>query len=248
LKELVRAQTCKIPFENISKLFYKKHLNLRHLIGFDLFLDGIEKYHFGGTCYSINFYLYQLLDWLGYDVRLCGADMAKPDVHIVNVVKIGNREYLVDAGYAALFTEPVPLDLPDKYIVPLGRDQYVLQPRDPDNVSTMELYRQGVLKHGYRINPMPRKIDDFQQVISDSFKEDATFMNSLLLTRFIDDHFVVVHNLKMIKYAGSVINDYQAHTIGELASMIDQWFGIPEKLVYEVLKDLHFFKDAWTGE
>jgi len=38
--------------------------------------------------------------------------MAKLDVHIVNVVKIGNREYLVDAGYAAPFAAPVPLEMP----------------------------------------------------------------------------------------------------------------------------------------
>ena len=173
--------------------------------------------------------------------------MAKPDVHIVNIVKIGNHEYLVDAGYAAPFADPVPLDLTDNYIIRLGGDQYILRPKDTVNISTIELYRQGELTHGYRINPMPRGIDDFQQVISDSFKEDATFMKSLLLTRFVDGNFVVVHNLKMTEYTGSVINDFQAHTIGEMAAMIDHRFGIPEYLVYEVLKDLHFLKDAWTG-
>jgi len=43
LKEIVSAQVTKIPFENISKQFFKKRLNLKHLIDFELYLDGIEK-------------------------------------------------------------------------------------------------------------------------------------------------------------------------------------------------------------
>ena len=64
LKEIVSAQASTIPFENISKLFFKKHLNLTRLIAFELYLDGIEKYSFGGTCYANNFFLNQLLSWL----------------------------------------------------------------------------------------------------------------------------------------------------------------------------------------
>ncbi len=111
LKELVREFMTRIPFENISKLYYRKHLGLTHLIDFELYLKGIEKYHFGGTCYANNYYLNLLLKWLGHEVKLCGADMSDPDIHIVNIVKIKNREYLVDVDYAAPFAEPLPLDL-----------------------------------------------------------------------------------------------------------------------------------------
>jgi arylamine N-acetyltransferase len=86
LKEIVRAQLFKVPFENISKLYYLKHRGLHHLIEFKDYLNGIEHYRFGGTCYSNNYYMNQLLTYLGYDVKLCGADMKNPDVHIVNIV------------------------------------------------------------------------------------------------------------------------------------------------------------------
>ncbi|MCF8226128.1 MAG: arylamine N-acetyltransferase [Bacteroidales bacterium] len=56
LKNIVKAQMSKIPFENISKLFYKKRIDLEQLIDFELYLEGIEKYRFGGTCYSNNFF------------------------------------------------------------------------------------------------------------------------------------------------------------------------------------------------
>ena len=61
LKEIVKGQLAKSPFEKISKLDWKKRLNLNQLIDFELYLDGIEKYNFGGTCYANNFYLNQLL-------------------------------------------------------------------------------------------------------------------------------------------------------------------------------------------
>lgn len=50
LKEIVKAHVLKItPFENISKLYFYKSLNLKKLIDFELYLGGIEKYGFGGA-------------------------------------------------------------------------------------------------------------------------------------------------------------------------------------------------------
>ena len=122
LKEIVKAHVLKIPFENISKLYFYKRINLKKLIDFELYLDGIEKYGFGGTCYANNFYLNQLLSWLGYNIKLCGADMKNPDVHIVSVVNIENREFLIDTGYAAPFSEPIPLNLLNDYIIDMGKE------------------------------------------------------------------------------------------------------------------------------
>jgi arylamine N-acetyltransferase len=56
LCELVQAHMLRIPFENISKLYYKKHQGLRRLPTLEQYLDGIQQYHFGGTCYSNNYY------------------------------------------------------------------------------------------------------------------------------------------------------------------------------------------------
>ena len=81
LAELVRAHLLRIPFENISKLFRWRCKGVAGLVPFSEYLYGIEQHHFGGTCYTINFHLHQLLVALGYDVLLCGADMSRPDVH-----------------------------------------------------------------------------------------------------------------------------------------------------------------------
>lgn len=42
LLKVVKAYVLKIPFENISKLYYHLRINLKKLIDFEQYLDGIE--------------------------------------------------------------------------------------------------------------------------------------------------------------------------------------------------------------
>ncbi len=102
LTRLVRAQLTRVPFENISKLYLKKTQGASYIPSLEEHLDGIERFSFGGTCYANNPYFSQLLRHLGYDVDMCGADMSKPDVHVVSIVRLEGREYpagsLVPAG------------------------------------------------------------------------------------------------------------------------------------------------------
>ena len=184
LAELVAAHAMRVPFENVSKLYYRKRENMRRLPDAKRFLDGIERYNFGGTCYTNNYYLNQLLAALGYDAKLCGADMSNPDVHIVSLVAVDGREYLVDVGYAAPFLAPLPRDLAHDHEIVLGRDRYVLEPQDAEGRSRMRLYREGKSKHGYVAKPTPRTLEYFASVIAHSYTDEATFMNALLLVRF----------------------------------------------------------------
>jgi arylamine N-acetyltransferase len=67
LNELVRAQATRVPFENISKLYRFKHQGLAGIPSIEVYLEGIERFHFGGTCYPNNFHFCRLLRTLGYD-------------------------------------------------------------------------------------------------------------------------------------------------------------------------------------
>jgi len=130
LTKIISSHLKIIPFENISKLYYFQQTGQKRIPALSQFLYGSEKYHFGGTCYVCNYHLYQLLKYLGYDVKLCGADMSQPDVHIVILVKLDGREYIVDVGYAAPFLEPIPRDLLIDYKISRGKDDYILHPMD----------------------------------------------------------------------------------------------------------------------
>ena len=235
-----------MPFENISKLHYRKHHGLRALPNPDVYLDGLERSRFGGTCYPNNYFFYRLLVSLGYKARLCGADMLNPDVHLVSMVDIDGREYLVDVGYAAPFTEPLPRDLVSDHTIYLGSDKYVLKPKDSAGRSRLELYRGGQLKHFYVAKPTPRSIEEFETVIADSFRDAATFMNAILLARFCTEGATVIHNLTVFRYHGFRMTKRTLADTNALSSVINDIFGIPSEISTDVLNDLDRFGDAWT--
>ena len=246
LRRLVHAQVYHIPFENISKLHYMKYHGLRSLPDIDVYLDGLEKCRFGGTCYSANYHFYELLVTLGYRARLCGADMLNPDVHLVSMVEVDGRDYLVDVGYAAPFTEPLPRDLDIDHIIRLGSDRYVLKPQDSKGRSRIELYRGGQLKHSYTAKPTPRTIEEFSSIVADSFKNTSTFMNAILLARFSTDTATIIHNFTLIEYRGFRMTKRTMEDTEALATAINDIFGIPYEISQDVLNDLHQFGDAWS--
>lgn len=245
LRELVIAHLTHIPFENISKLQRWRHQRLAGLPPIELYLDGIERYHFGGTCYANNFHLYTLLASLGYEVRLCAADMSHPDVHLVIMATVGNHEFLIDAGYGAPFLEPIPRDLDGDHVTALGRDCYVLKPHDDAGRSRMEMYRDGRLKHGYVIKPEPRRIEDFSEVIAASFQPTATFLNSVLLARFWPGRSVVIHNLTMVESEGKRSTILPLASRDELVTKIEEHFGIPHSIVADSISGLPELQDPW---
>jgi arylamine N-acetyltransferase len=246
LRELVAAHLTRVPFENISKLYNRKHHDLADLPPLQLYLDGIERYHFGGTCYSNNFHFYSLLASLGYDVKLCAADMKTPDVHAVIMVTVDGREYLVDAGYGAPFLSPLPRDLATDYIVELGRDRYILRPQDAIGRSRLEMYRDGQLKHGYLAKPAARRIEEFRHVIAGSFRPDATFLNSLLLTRFYSDRAVMIHNWTLVESQGSESIVRPLASRDRLIATVEEHFDMPRAIVAEAVNELGDLQDPWT--
>jgi arylamine N-acetyltransferase len=246
LDEIVAAHILKIPFENISKIHYFKNYGLNYIPDFELYVNGLIKNNFGGTCYSNNHYLNKLLNYLGYDVKLCGADMTKPDVHIVNIVNIEDREYLVDCGYAAPFMNPMPLDLSQNYEVLFGANKYVLLPKDSKGLSAIQLYRNGKLNHGYKINPRSRTIEEFDKIIKDSFRETATFLNAILLTKFGKHISTVIHNFSVLEYEDTRCNTRILNNENELINEIENKFQIPVAIVKDSLSHIKNFNDAWT--
>lgn len=235
LAELTAAHLRRIPFENVSKLYYRKDTLMR-LPDLARFLDGVERHHFGGTCYSNNFHFHELLAQLGYRVSLCGADMSAPDVHVVNTVSLARSQYLVDVGYGAPFLSPLPLDLEHDHEVEWGSERYVLKPRDPAGRSRLEQYREGVLRHAYLVNPRPRRIQEFERVIAASFDEQATFMNALLLARFSRDRSVTLRNLTLSEVRAGSSRVTRIPNRDALPAAVERHFGIPQGITRQALE------------
>ncbi len=245
LHDLVREHVIRIPFENVSKLHYRRDAGMR-LPALSPWLDGIERYRLGGTCYANNHQLYRLLVFLGYNVRLCGADMSRPDVHVVSIVTFAGREYLVDAGYGAPLLEPLPLDLEHDHVIALGDTEWVLRPRDREGRSRLDVVRGGATRHGYLVNPAPRRIEEFAGVIADSFAKDATFMNSVVIARFGTDRSSVLQNLELCESEGArSTRRALAETPAGLPAAIQDHFGVPADFTRAALAGIEPARTVW---
>ena len=213
--------------------------------GLEEYLRGIEEHHFGGTCYALNSHLNDPLLHLGYDARLCGADMSAPDVHVANIVSVEGREFIVDVGYAAPFVAPLPRDRATDFEILHGADRYVLKPQDEAGNSLMELHRDGVLSHRYLLKPASRAIGEFASVVAESYAPDATFMNAILLARYGTDASVVIRNLDLIRTARGVSSRRRLAGKEELVDAVHREFRIEPKIVEAAVAGLMPGLDAW---
>ena len=234
LAELTAAHLAHVPLENVSKLYFRHDPSMRGLSDLASFLDGAERYRFGGTCYATNYHFNQLLNHLGYDAAFCGADMSAPDVHVVSVVKTGGRRFLVDVGYGAPLVEPLCLDDAEDREVVWGSSRYVVRSRGTHGRPELELYRDGSLRHGYVVNPAPRRIEEFAPVIAGSFADGATFMQALLVARFAPQGSAMLRNLTLTTVQGG---DCHVAVLArsELPETIEREFGMPREIVHQAL-------------
>lgn len=245
LEKLVYAHVTKIPFENISKLYYKRNIGLHTLIDINRHLDGIEYQNLGGTCYANNYYFYLLLKYLGYDVIFCGADMDSPDVHVLIIVTIDRQEFLLDGGYGSPFIMPIPLGLNKDFILTHGQERYHFKPRDKNNKIKLEYYLNDELSHGYMVKPIDRKIEYFNEVIQSSFNDKSSFMNKFTLVCFGQDSSVSIRNFNLIEVKDNLVKIRKLQNREELMQTAYDLFSIKREFVSDVIDELALRNEQW---
>jgi arylamine N-acetyltransferase len=246
LRRLVRAQIIRVPFENISKLYLKKTQSASYIPSLEEHLDGIEKHGFGGTCYANNPFFAELLRHLGYDVTMCGADMSKPDLHIVSMIRLEGREYLVDVGYGAPFYEPMACDLDHEHGIVFGRNRFVLHPRDSRGRSRVDHFLDDERIHGYEVSPAPREIDHFEGIIRDSYSAAATFMNVVVVERFFADRSMRFHNFTLTESTADGATTTQLADRDQLVEAIEYHCGFPSDIVRSAIADIALEGDIYS--
>lgn len=226
LRGVVRRHVCRVPFENVSKLLLFRRERAGRPIRLEEFLDGIEYQDFGGTCYSSNPFLADLLRAAGYEAALFGADMSEPNVHTSIRVRLDGREYHVDAGYAAPFFEPLPLDaLP--IAVTSGGHRYVLDRTAAPGSCRLTMFVDGEPRHGYVVHPPERAAAFFAPAIVRSYDRDRTFMRVLRITRFFDDHAIEIRNTRLLRHSAGRTIERVLTGLPDLRRAVTSEFAMP---------------------
>ncbi len=240
LTELLTSHITKIPFENISKLYYYKTRNLNKLIDFELYLSGIENHNFGGTCYSNNYYFNQLLNNIGFETLLCGADMNIPDAHLINIVVFKNKQYLIDVGYGSPFFNPIPLDLKEDYRINFGNEVYVITPKNLNGHSELKYFIENKYNHGYIIKPVNRSITEFEGVINESFQKSSTFLNRITAINFSVNSSIAIRNYSMFITNKESVKKIDLINKNHIIENIVQKFNINYDIVSKVIHSTNF--------
>jgi len=225
LRAIVGRHLVRVPFENVSKLLLFAREGAGRPVTLSEFLDGLEHHDLGGTCYSSNPFLAELLGAIGYDAALLGADMSEPNVHTSIRVRLDGRDYHVDVGYAAPLREPIALDeLP--YEVSSGRDRYVFT--QDSRGHEMVRFTDGARCHGYVVHGPPRLFPFFHPTIMASFEPGRTFMRCLRITRFLEQGGVIeLRNRRLLVVSARGARESAVESLPELRRAVNEQFRMP---------------------
>jgi len=232
LRALTRSFQTTVPFDNIAKLLSLKGPVEERIPTFERYVDNIERFGLGGTCLTNNPYFKILLDHLGYNAELCGADMSKRNVHTCVRVFLASRQYHVDVGYGAHLLEPLDVDELPAAVV-LGDFKYTIEMKG--NRLEVGEWDGGKRRHGYVVNPGPMSGEDFRCAVLDSYLPGSTFLNCLRIVKQTDSSMLSLTNRRVttISAEGKVSKEFG--TLVELEEFIGETLGMPDAPVRAAL-------------
>jgi arylamine N-acetyltransferase len=237
LREIIHKHLYYVPFENVSKLILFGKERSGRPLSLSEFLDGIEFHDLGGTCHSSNPYLQELLNFLGFETMLLGADMSESNVHTCLRTILNSHQYHVDVGYAAPFKEPMRLDNTPHTIVH-GKYTYQFKKSENLNKYKIEVLLDGNRIHGYSINEDVRNFNFFVKTIKESFEPGNTFMSCIRITRVFKDRTIELKDNKLIYYKGAKSYSKMLMNMAEVETTVKNELMMPRCPVKKAIKIL----------
>jgi N-hydroxyarylamine O-acetyltransferase len=226
LRALVRRHLSTVPFENISKLLLFGRERAGRVTTLPEFLDGIEFSDLGGTCYSNNPFLADLLRELGYDADLLGADMSQPNVHTCIRVRIDSAAYHVDVGFGAPLREPIRLDrLPVQ--VEEGSNRYALARDAGSGGFRLNMFSEAENGIAYVVHDPPRPREFFEPAVLNSYALSSTFMKCLRISRVFDAYSLDLIDRKLYRHEAGGTAITHLESILELKAAVQDQLGMP---------------------
>jgi len=227
--ELIARRFSEIPYENVSKII--KWNDLDGEIQFrlpDEVLNDHLQWNLGGTCFSLTYYLLEILTYCGYDCEPIMGDMKwGENVHCAVLVHKDEQDYLIDPGY--LIHQPLRIskDTITRHLTPHSGIEIRFVPE----VERYDLYtfRNGQFTWRYRFTARAVSMDQFAQHWIGSFSKPT--MNGVCLTRTENDEMIYIHN-DFVKITRPE-QIQRAKSFDTTEKLIVQKFGIPLEFVEE---------------
>lgn len=181
-----------LPYENLSKILNLYRFgDARHFRMPDELFEEHQRQRLGGTCFSLTYFLLEILTYTGCECAPILADMKwGENVHSAITVDLHNRTYLVDPGY--LIHKPLPLsrDTRTRFL----SEHSGIEIRFDQDTEKYNLYtfRHGNFTWRYRFSDKPVSMDTFARHWMESFYKPS--MHGIVLTIASQEEMIYIHN------------------------------------------------------
>jgi arylamine N-acetyltransferase len=198
------------------------------------FLDGIEHRDLGGTCHTNNPFLASLLNALGYQADLLGADMSKANVHTSIRVRLSGVAYHVDVGYGAPFRRAIRLDrLPWEF--EQGCYRFVFDRTAAPDAYQASVYSGEQHLHGYVVHPPAREAGFFDNEVIESYRPGMTFTTMLRIIRFFGGYEADLEDAKLSIHRGGETTTKLLRNMAELRAAVAGDLAMPRCPIEEAV-------------
>ncbi|MCF7803287.1 MAG: arylamine N-acetyltransferase [Candidatus Marinimicrobia bacterium] len=238
--ETIAQEFSRIPYENISKIInFAKHGEQTGFRLPDTIYEDYRNFRLGGTCFSLTWYLLEILRNCGYDCDPILGDMKwGKNVHSAILVYFNEGVYLVDPGYMIHQPLLISQDTQQRHLTPHSG----IEIRFNREVERYDVYtfRNGNFTWRYRFTASGVDSEEFSQHWIASFTKPT--MNGIILTRTAGGEMIYIHD-DFTKVTGH--EKVQRHKSRDVAEkLILNEFGIPLDLVEEARHSLEINREV----
>ena len=179
----------------------------------------------GGPCHVQAAGFLSLLLGLGYDAHLAAATIGSPGDHLLSVVHVGGRSFVVDVGNGHPYTTPFPLHA--KAQVDRFGWRFVAEPA-PGGARLRRLMPDETWKTVWTMSPEPRSFSDFAPEIARHHREPGfgPFLTGLRATRLGEDVIVTLRDRTYTRWSSAGVFQRDVRDARACKRLLQNTFGL----------------------
>ncbi|QKX06095.1 acetyltransferase [Aquimarina sp. TRL1] len=226
LRALQKAHIIHIPFENLD-IHYNNQINL----DIDKIYHKVISQKRGGFCYELNGLFHTLLNKIGFNAHIISGRVydhkkqtfGKEFDHLIILVSLNQKKYLVDVGFGEFVFYPLELTLDKIQTDPRG--DFIIEKAHPPYYKVSQ--KKKTVQYIFTLQK--RELHDFSEMcIYHQTDTNSNFTQKKLITRPHESGRVTLSgNMLKITEKDTVIQTmtFLPETFGKY---LKDWFGIDE--------------------
>ncbi|WP_345236486.1 arylamine N-acetyltransferase [Hymenobacter saemangeumensis] len=224
LRALQRAHLLQVPFENLDI-----HLGRPIVLGHSY--HKVVSLRRGGFCYELNTLFYELLQALGFAVKLISArvwgknDAFGPEYdHLAIIATVAGRDYLVDVGFGEFAAEPLELVLEVVQPDPRG-DFRIVRHQGP--YLLVQKRSEGEWEPEYLFTVQARALQEFAEMCRyHQSSPDSPFTQKRVCSRATPAGRVTLTNNRLLTTEHGQVSETVLESEEEVGEVLRRYFGV----------------------